>query len=186
MLLDTRDQFLRQLCDHQPADPQEGLALAGLVDLLESHPNPFTRSAFDPGHITASALLLDARGQHMAFVWHEKLGRHLEPGGHCETDDHSVSSASWRELLEETAVPAHAVRRLKDTPVDVDVHDIPAHGSEGPHQHFDVRYAYQLTTDVDLPLVTWLPLQDVMQHEEAGLRRCARKLSRLKPTFAAS
>jgi len=180
--LTSRQAFTAQLLTLTPGDASEAEAIQALVALLTTHPQPFARDTLDPGHVTASALLLDATGEHLALVWHEKLQRLLEPGGHCEPSDETVLAAALRELEEETGARPDHVTLLHVHPVDVDVHTIPPHGHEGPHLHYDVRFAFRLTQPRELPLVTWVPLPDALRHDEVSRRRCARKLLALAET----
>jgi 8-oxo-dGTP pyrophosphatase MutT (NUDIX family) len=45
-----------------------------------------------------------------------------------------------REAAEETGIPALALHPAAPRPLEVDVHDIQAHGAEPAHQHLDLRY----------------------------------------------
>ncbi|AFZ67506.1 NUDIX hydrolase [Deinococcus peraridilitoris] len=173
-----RAQLLRQLRLHRPIDPIEAQALGDVLDFTETHPSPFDRQAFAPGHITASVLLLSPDGTQLGLIQHQKLGRLLQPGGHVESSDDSVLAAALRELTEETGVQSGEVEVLSEAPIDMDVHTIPAGPDEGAHCHFDLRYGVRLRSLRPLPQVTWLPLADL---PDANLRRAARKLARLLP-----
>ncbi|MCA1580687.1 MAG: NUDIX domain-containing protein [Acidobacteria bacterium] len=63
----------------------------------------------------------------------------MQPGGHSDPEDGTVFDTALREVREETgadALVAGNAGRL----LDVDVHPIPARGSEPAHFHFDLRY----------------------------------------------
>jgi 8-oxo-dGTP pyrophosphatase MutT (NUDIX family) len=57
-----------------------------------------------PGHITASALVLDHSGGHVLLTLHPRLGRWVQLGGHCEPDDGDIVAAALREATEESGV----------------------------------------------------------------------------------
>jgi 8-oxo-dGTP pyrophosphatase MutT (NUDIX family) len=57
-----------------------------------------------PGHITASALVLDDSGSRVLLTLHPRLGRWVQLGGHCEPDDDDIVAAALREATEESGV----------------------------------------------------------------------------------
>jgi 8-oxo-dGTP pyrophosphatase MutT (NUDIX family) len=106
------------------------------MDLLTETPEPFSRAQFEPGHLTASALVVAPSTRRVLLISHPTLGIWLQPGGHIERDDPSPGVAARREVLEETGLHALIEERL----FDVDVHDIPARESQPFHRHFDLRF----------------------------------------------
>lgn len=88
-----------------------------------------------PGHLTASALVFDAAGEHVLLTLHPRVGRWLQLGGHCEPSDATLADAALREAREESGM---AGLRIDPDPVHLDVHPITC--SLGvPTRHFDVR-----------------------------------------------
>jgi 8-oxo-dGTP pyrophosphatase MutT (NUDIX family) len=85
----------------------------------------------DEGHITASAVVLDDAAERTLLIYHRKLARWLQPGGHVEHSDVSLPEAALREATEETAISGLTVDA---DPVHLDVHWV------GTHYHYDVRY----------------------------------------------
>jgi len=169
--------------------------LAGVAErmlvLLDSA-RPFERSQFEPGHFTASAFVLSPDRQHLLLIFHNKLRRWLQPGGHVEPSDLSLDQAARREVVEETGV--RDLTPLGDGIFDLDIHDIPARPTEAQHQHFDVRFAYLAGSDAlqasaEVDGARWVPLEEVaaLNAEESILRpanqihrhHSARGLSRL-------
>jgi 8-oxo-dGTP pyrophosphatase MutT (NUDIX family) len=111
-----------------------------ILALLRAHPHPFARTSYDPGHITASGVVLSTDRTALLLVFHRRLGRWLQPGGHLEPDDDEVAAAARREIIEETKiVPDPAVPPLL---VGVDVHEIPPAQGEPAHCHHDLVYRF--------------------------------------------
>ncbi len=97
-----------------------------------------------PGHITTSALVLDAAGKRVLLIHHRSLGRWLQPGGHYEPPDELAASA-LREAVEETGMHGLAIdpwHHASSLPLDIDSHHIPARLERGEpeHWHHDIRY----------------------------------------------
>ena len=92
-----------------------------------------------PGHITASAWIVDHQRTSALLVHHRKLDRWLQPGGHIE-DDTSVLAAARREVEEETGLQTVTV--YSDEIFDLDIHPIPARKNEPAHLHYDVRFLF--------------------------------------------
>lgn len=155
-----------------PVTPNEANAVVETRRLLR-HADPFSRHT-RPGHVTASAVLLSPDGSHVALIWHEKLGRALQPGGHVEPHDATVLQAAWRELEEETGVPREGAELLTPDLVGLDVHAIPAGAKEDAHAHHDVRFAFRLKVERSLPLVRWTPLGEL----DADLRLAVTRVVR--------
>jgi 8-oxo-dGTP pyrophosphatase MutT (NUDIX family) len=103
------------------------------------HPDPFDRR-IPEGHLTGSALVLAAPGDRVLLLFHRKLGRWLQPGGHAEPGETTGEAVALREAAEETGILGLALHPAAPRPLDVDVHDIPARGAEPAHQHLDLRY----------------------------------------------
>jgi 8-oxo-dGTP pyrophosphatase MutT (NUDIX family) len=91
----------------------------------------------EPGHLTASALVLDSTGTCVLLTLHPRVGAWLQLGGHCEPTDTTLVGAALREATEESGI---GNLKIDPTPVHVDVHPITC--SLGvPTRHFDVRFA---------------------------------------------
>ncbi|GIM89265.1 NUDIX hydrolase [Paractinoplanes toevensis] len=122
------------------ATTEEGdLARKRALELLTAGPVAMTR-AHRPGHITASALVVDPDGR-VLLCLHGRLGKWMQLGGHCEPGDDTLAAAALREATEESGIPG---LRLDPDPIDVDVHEVRCGGAEGtpatPSVHYDVRF----------------------------------------------
>lgn len=122
------------------------------------------RAHHDPGHVTASALVVDSAGGRVLLVLHRFLGCWLQPGGHVDAHDASVLHAALREVREETGLVTHAV----GGPLHVDVHRIPARPlrAEPSHLHLDVRWLVRASAEVpqagdDAAEARWFRWEDV-------------------------
>jgi len=107
-----------------------------MLTLLDGTEGCFERTAF-PGHFTGSALVVDADGARVLLHHHRKLDRWLQFGGHCDGDE-NILRVACREALEESGIEGLIVASQR--PFDLDIHEIPAHGGDPAHFHYDVRF----------------------------------------------
>ena len=91
----------------------------------------FLDGSGEAGHLTGSALVVDHDRQRLLVLFHRKLQRWLQPGGHVEPGDADLAATALREASEESGISG---LRVEPVPVDVDVHWV------GTHFHFDVRF----------------------------------------------
>jgi len=103
--------------------------------LLTAGPVAMTR-AHRPGHVTASAMVVDAAGTRVLLCLHGKIRRWMQVGGHCEADDATLVGAALREATEESGIAGLVAH---PTPIDLDVHPVPC--GPGGSFHHDVRFA---------------------------------------------
>jgi 8-oxo-dGTP pyrophosphatase MutT (NUDIX family) len=180
-----RDELRTLLEQLEPADALEHEHRTRVLALLDRAADPFDREHFTPGHVTASAFVIDPARERLLLILHAKLGRWLQPGGHFERDDASVIEAARREVLEETGLEVRtdsAVRLL-----DVDVHEIPARGEMPAHEHFDVRFAFEAAhTDAragsDAKQARWVSIAELLSGRphlptDESVMRAVRKLT---------
>jgi 8-oxo-dGTP pyrophosphatase MutT (NUDIX family) len=154
-----REGLLEALASYRASSPDDEEVLRRVLVFLDE-PDPFRRS-HPVGHVTASAVVARPTGDNFLLVFHRKLDRWLQPGGHVESDDPSVFAAALREAREETGIDTFEAP-ISDTVLDLDVHAIPAHGTDPAHLHYDVRFL--LTTEdrvVPSPGVAWFSPAEV-------------------------
>ncbi len=148
--------------------------------LMEKH-NPFDRTNYDPGHITASAIVLSPDFDSVVLVNHVQVGLWIQPGGHIEPSDPSLVDTACREVAEETGVTITP----RDAPlVRVDVHEIPPFKGEPKHLHHDVTFGFlaperRMDTTGDSEWI-WCRIPDLLElGVEPNLVRSIRRARRL-------
>jgi 8-oxo-dGTP pyrophosphatase MutT (NUDIX family) len=179
--------LLHDLDSHTSTDSQEQASLSRIRDFVRRSPDAFSR-ANPEGHITASAVVTRSEDPVFLLVWHRKLGRWLQPGGHMEDGDGSVFAAAVREAREETGLESFAFP-LGERILDMDVHPIPAHGPDPPHFHFDIRYVLTATSAAIAAQdneIRWFTLPEAVaagidDSLARALRKAASSLSVLAP-----
>jgi len=175
-------ELRRVLRGHRPDDETEARHLARIAEFVDRHPDPFDRRIAE-GHLTGSAFVLDAAGLRVLLLYHRKLRRWLQPGGHADRGERTGESVALREAREETGLAGLALHPGAPRPLDVDVHDIPARGDEPAHEHLDLRYLVVAREDAALaPAVAemrdlrWFAWDEVdALGPDPGLRRALAK-----------
>ncbi len=124
-----------ELAAWQPRGEEQRALQHALLAFLAARPDDACSRSCEPGHLTASALVLDADGERTLLTLHPRVGRWLQLGGHCEDADVSLRDAALREATEESGIPG---LRIDPVPIDVDIHPVPCQGGSF---HHDVRFA---------------------------------------------
>lgn len=117
----------------------------------------------EAGHLTASALVVDAAGERALLTLHPRVGRWLQLGGHIEPGDTTLAGAALREATEESGIEGLTISAA---PVHLDVHPVTC--SLGiPTRHLDVRYlahapagAREIRSEESVDL-RWWPLAEL-------------------------
>ncbi|AXI81468.1 NUDIX domain-containing protein [Peterkaempfera bronchialis] len=128
--------------------PKEKPGLEFALRLLDEGADLTDRTEYR-GHATATAVLIGPTGK-VLFIHHRALSRWLMPGGHVEPQDGTLLTAALRELAEETGIRPESVVPLGSSPLQIEVHAIPADEAKGErgHRHIDFRYLFRTAAEV--------------------------------------
>lgn len=105
-----------------------------ILELIDAHEDIAVRTC-RPGHLTGSAFVVDPSRQACLMLFHTKLQRWLQPGGHADGDT-NLAHVALREAAEETGISG---LRVVNPAIDVDIHRVDP-PKEDAHLHLDVRY----------------------------------------------
>ena len=119
-----------------PTDPGQQALRNALLAFVEARPDDACSRSCVPGHLTASALVIDAAGERTLLTLHPRVGRWIQLGGHCESGDASLAAAALREATEESGIDGLT---LDPEVLHVDVHPITCSLGR-PTRHLDVRF----------------------------------------------
>jgi 8-oxo-dGTP pyrophosphatase MutT (NUDIX family) len=131
----VRKSVIATLRDWQPPDFAQDTLREAVLAFVIARPDACEREC-EPGHITASTLLLDDVGSRALLTLHPRLGRWVQLGGHCEEEDTDIVAAARREAVEESGVEDLVVE-----PELAAVHVHPVTCSLGvPTRHLDLQF----------------------------------------------
>ncbi|MCB0417202.1 MAG: NUDIX hydrolase [Bdellovibrionaceae bacterium] len=161
-------------------------SLLRFSDFVSAHSDCFQRSLLE-GHVTGSALVVDAECKQVLLTHHRKLDKWLQLGGHADGDSR-VEQVALKEAEEESGLKDLRFHpSLKDRPLDWDIHEIPARPGEPTHYHYDVRYLIQTTDPSAIQCsdeshaLRWFPLEEVANYTtEPSLLRLIEKVRLLR------
>jgi 8-oxo-dGTP pyrophosphatase MutT (NUDIX family) len=153
-----------------PADPAQDSLRHAIKAFVLARPDACLR-ACAPGHITASALVLDHTGTHTLLTLHPRIGRWVQLGGHCEDTDADICAAALREATEESGIAGLSVDAM---PAALHVHALTC--SLGvPTHHLDMQFVVrsppgaQMTRSDESLDLRWWPLDALPAGADFGL-----------------
>jgi len=131
-----RARSIGEAIAHLQAIDDQSLAptVARISDFAAANPDALLRTCPE-AHLTGSALVVDEKTQRMLILFHRKLQKWLQPGGHADGEG-NLASVALREATEETGIAGLAVI---EPAIHVDIHEVRP-PTEPPHLHLDVRY----------------------------------------------
>ncbi len=138
------------------------------------------------GHMTASGIVI--HNNKILLIFHNKLKKYIQPGGHLE-DDATLLEAAQREVAEETGievVPHNWHVQNGGIPLRFNTHIIPYNEAkkEPEHFHHDAVFVFHATGgDVKLQMTEvsdykWLPADSLF--DESFLNDTCQKIISMK------
>jgi 8-oxo-dGTP pyrophosphatase MutT (NUDIX family) len=133
--VNVRQSAIALLSDWHAPDPAQDSLRHAVLAFLDAREDVCRRECV-PGHVTASALVLDESGGQVLLTLHPRLGRWVQLGGHCEDADGDIVAAALREASEESGI---ADLRIESDLAAVHVHPVTC--SLGvPTRHLDLQF----------------------------------------------
>lgn len=126
-------ELAREYLDLAAVDDMD-MERARVLDLIEDHDDIAVRTC-RPGHLTGSAFVVDPVFDRALLMFHTKLQKWLQPGGHADGDT-NLANVALREATEETGIEGLFV---VVPAIDVDIHRVDP-PKEDAHLHLDVRF----------------------------------------------
>jgi 8-oxo-dGTP pyrophosphatase MutT (NUDIX family) len=143
----VRASAISILTDWQAPDPAQDSLRHAVLAFVHGRTDACRRECV-PGHVTASALVLDDTGSKVLLTLHPRLGRWVQLGGHCNDDDADIFAAAVREATEESGVAG-----LRIAPELAAVHVHPVVCSLGvPTRHLDLQFVAHAPPDAQITI----------------------------------
>jgi len=159
--------FLIQLIqNYSKRYPDEQVAIT-MLSFIENHTNHFSRTNHH-GHFTGSAWIINPDKSKILMTHHKKIGKWLQLGGHADGEN-DLLKVSQREAIEESGINNFVT--LNNEIFDMDIHEIPAIGSDPKHLHYDIRFLLQADPDKESLIISneshdvaWIPLDQIAHY----------------------
>lgn len=139
-----------------------------VLKFLQQESNLFGRDS-KRGHITCSSWVLNYERTHAVLVYHRRLRRWIQPGGHVEPFEMPRQGA-LREAGEESGISG--LRLLDQRVFHISIMNFPK-GKDGPsHLHLDLRFLIQapkgakLSAPEEVGGAKWVPLNQLENYSE--------------------
>lgn len=145
--MSVRESTIAILTGWQAPDPAQESLRHAVLAFVHGRTDACIREC-EPGHITASTLVLDHSGSQVLLTLHPRLGRWVQLGGHCEDDDGDILAAALREATEESGVAG-----LRIHPELIAIHVHPVTCSLGiPTRHLDLQFVARAPAGAQITL----------------------------------
>lgn len=136
-MLDLGRPVLDLLSDFRARTPAEETDLARTRELLQTAPDPWSRTT--PLHLTSSALVIHRDSGRVLLRWHARQRAWLQVGGHGDPGETEPIDIALREGREETGLTDLAPA-AGGAVVQLVIVDVPASDREPAHEHADLRF----------------------------------------------
>ena len=173
-----RSAILKTLDEYQPRSSPEVEIRDRFVQFVQTTPTCFERT-HETGHVTGSSFVLSPDKSCLLLNFHAKLQKWFALGGHADGCS-DVLDVAHREAIEESGLTKIQLHRI--TPIDLDIHEIPANKKESAHYHYDVRFVFHSQTSDfvcshESKELTWVLLEEVSRYtEDPSILRVIEKL----------
>lgn len=134
-----RQKLIQLLEAYEPVHPEERLYKEEILSFIKRREDCFERF-LEEGHVTASAWLVNKKGDSALLMHHAKLDIWCQLGGHADGDP-DVLAVALKEAREESGIDA--IEPIGRGIFDIDVHEIPETRKEKAHKHYDIRFLLQ-------------------------------------------
>ena len=124
-----------------------------------------------PGHITASALVINHSGDQVLLTLHPRLGRWVQLGGHCEPEDTDIVAAAMREATEESGIEGLAIDASLGA---IHVHALTC-SLGAPTRHLDLQFIARAPEDAHIAIsdesldLQWWPVDALPEGIDASV-----------------
>lgn len=180
--MSVRESVITLLTDWEAPNPAQDSLREAVLGFVLARDDSCLREC-EPGHVTASTLVLDDTGERVLLTLHPRLGRWVQLGGHCE-DDEDILAAALREATEESGVANLWLR-----PELVAVHVHPVTCSLGvPTRHLDLQFMAHAPAGAQIVLsdesddLRWWPADELPSGTDHALEYLVRQALRRAQT----
>jgi 8-oxo-dGTP pyrophosphatase MutT (NUDIX family) len=177
----VRDSVIATLRDWQPPDHAQDTLREAVLAFVIGRPDACRREC-EPGHVTASTLMLDHAGTRALLTLHPRVGRWIQLGGHCEDGDADIVSAARREAEEESGVAGLAI---EPELAAIHVHRVTCSLGK-PTRHLDLQFLARAPADAQIAVsdesldLRWWDLDTMPDHTDHGLSQLVSYARRLR------
>ena len=168
--MSVRQSVIALLTEWPAPNPAQDSLRHAVLAFLNARDDACRRECV-PGHVTASALVLDDSGGRVLLTLHPRLGRWVQLGGHCDDTDGDIVAAALREATEESGVAD-----LRIDPGLVAVHVHPVTCSLGvPTRHLDLQFAVHAPAGAQIAIshesvdLRWWPTDELPEGSDDAL-----------------
>jgi 8-oxo-dGTP pyrophosphatase MutT (NUDIX family) len=192
--------LISSLENHGEKFPEEKVYADSMVSFLsQKREKAFHNFHWDDGHFTASMLVTNPEFTRVLLIFHKKLQKWLQFGGHSD-DSPNILATAIRECHEESGIieepEIFSYHGDQFLPIfDLDIHSIPPDAKGRPeHKHYDIRFLGIVRDTVVLSRqldetedIRWFNITEVEKYiEEDGLLRMIEKIKKLawKPSIS--